>query len=127
MIRHVRPHAIPRSEAPFSQVVLDDDFAYLSGLVAADFPEGRAELGDVAKETLAVLSVIDKILEEVGLDMGRIVRVDVHLLSLDDFDAMDAVYRGFFEDGKYPARTTTESSGLFGGSRVEITCMARRL
>ena len=126
MIRHVRPHAIPRSEAPFSQVVLDDDFAYLSGLVAADFPEGRAELADVAKETLAVLSAIDKILEEVGLDMGRIVRVDVHLLSLDDFDAMDAVYRGFFEDGSYPARTPTESSRLFGGSRVEITCMARR-
>ena len=126
MIRHIQPNAVPKSEAPFSQVVLDDDFAYLSGLVAADFPDGQAELGDVGKETRAVLSAIDKILEEVGLNMGRIVRVDVHLVSLDDFDAMDAVYRGFFEDGSYPARTTTESSRLFGGSRVEITCMARR-
>ena len=126
MIRHIQPHATPKSEAPFSPVVLDDDFAYLSGLVAADFPDGQAELGDVGKETRAVLSAIDKILEEVGLNMGRIVRVDVHLVSLDDFDAMDAVYRGFFEEGSYPARTTTESSRLFGGSRVEITCMARR-
>ncbi len=126
MIRHIQPHAIPKSEAPFSQVVLDDNFAYLSGLVAADFPEGQAELGDVGKETRAVLSAIDRILGEIGLDMGRIVRVDVHLASLDDFDAMDAVYRGFFEIDIYPARTTTESTRLFGGSRVEITCMARR-
>ena len=126
MIRHIQPHAIPKSDAPFSQVVLDDDLAYLSGLVAADFPEGQAELGDVGRETRAVLSAIDKILEEIGLDVGRIVRVDVHLANLDDFDAMDAAYLEFFENDNYPARTTTESSRLFGGSRVEITCMARR-
>ena len=126
MISHIQPHAVPKSEAPFSQVVLDDNFAYLSGLVAADFPEGQAELGEIGRETRAVLSVINRILEEIGLDMGRIVRVDVHLANLDEFDAMDAAYRGFFQNNNYPARTTTESSRLFGGSRVEITCMARR-
>ena len=126
MIHHIQPHAIPKSEAPFSQVVLDDNYAYLSGLVAADFPEGQAELGDIGKETRTVLSAIDRILEEIGLDVGRIVRVDVHLSNLDDFDAMDAVYREFFQKDKCPARTTTESSRLVGGSRVEITCMARR-
>ncbi len=125
MIRHFQPQAIPESKAPFSQVVLDDTFAYLSGLVAADFPEGEAELGDVARETRAVLNATRTTLEEIGLDMGQIVRTDVHLANLDDFDAMDGAYREFFEDGKYPARTTTESSRLFGGSLVEITCMAR--
>ena len=72
------------------------------------------------------MGIIDRILKEVDLDMGQIVRVQVHLTSLDDFDAMDSVYREFFEEGKYPARTTTESPRLFGGSLVEITCMARR-
>ena len=50
MITHIQPNATPKSDAPFSPVVLDDNFAYLSGLVAADFPEGQAELGDVGKE-----------------------------------------------------------------------------
>ena len=126
MIRHIQPHAIPKSDAPFSPVVLDDDFAYLSGLVAADFPEGEAELGDVGRETRAVLGIIDGVLKEIGLDMDRIVRVEVHLTSLDDFDAMDSAYREFFAEGEYPARTTTESPRLFGGSLVEITCVARR-
>ena len=45
---------------------------------------------------------------------------------LRDFDAMDAAYREFFPDGAYPARTTTESPHLFGGSKVEITCQVLR-
>lgn len=125
MIRRMQPQSIPKPEAPYSQIVIDDTYAHISGVVAADFPEGQAVLGDVGKETRAVLNAIDRALKEIGLDMSRIVRADVHLASLDDFDAMDTVYREFFEDGLYPARTTTESGRLFGGSRVEITCMAR--
>ena len=125
MIRRTQPQAIPKSEAPYSQIVLDDIYAHLSGVVAADFPEGQAVLGDAGLETSAVLNAIESSLKEVDLDMRRVVRADVHLASLDDFDAMDAAYREFFEDGLYPARTTTESRRLYGGSRVEITCMAR--
>lgn len=125
MLRRFQPKAVPESKAPFSQVVMDDHYAFLSGLVAADFPEGLAVLGDVGAETRAVLSAIRDILAEIELGMDRIVRVEVHLADLDDFDAMDTAYREFFEAGSYPARTTTESRKLFGDSRVEITCQAR--
>jgi 2-iminobutanoate/2-iminopropanoate deaminase len=125
MIRHLQPKAIPHSSAPFSQVVIDDTYAHFAGVVAADFPEGEAVLGDVAAETRAVLGAIRSMLEEIGLDLSRVVRSDVHLATLDDFDAMDAAYREFFDEGHYPARTTTESPSMFGGSKVEITCMAR--
>ena len=125
MIKRLQPRAVPESKAPFSQVVMDEHYAFLSGLVAADFPAGLEVLGDVAAETRAVLGAIRDMLAELGLDMERIVRVDVHLADLDDFDAMDAAYREFFAPGTHPARTTTESRRLFGGSRVEITCQAR--
>lgn len=105
---------------------MDDHYAYLSGLVAADFPAGFAVLGDVAAETRAVLDAIGLMLAELDLERERIVRVDVHLADLDDFEAMDAAYREFFPAGRYPARTTTQSPRLFGGSRVEITCQVRR-
>ena len=125
MIRHIQPNCVPESEAPFSQIVVDDNYAFLAGLVAADYPEGISVLGDVGEETHSVLTTMRSMLQEIGLDMDRIVRTDVHLVDLDDFDAMDHAYQSFFEKGKYPARTTTESTRLFGGSRVEITCMAR--
>jgi len=105
---------------------MDEHYAFLAGLVAADFPAGVAVLGDVAAETRAVLAVIGEILDELKLERENMVRVDVHLADLGDFDAMDAAYREFFPAGALPARTTTESPRLFGGSKVEITCQVRR-
>ena len=126
MIDRIQPASIPKSTASFSQVVLDDLYVYLSGLVAADFPEGREVLGDVAAETTAVLNVIATVLEELGLEMCDIVKAEVHLADLTDFDAMDEAYRQCFPTNMTPARTTTESKHLFGDSRVEVTGQARR-
>ena len=125
MIRRIQPNAIPESDAPFSQIVLDDCYAYFAGLVAAAFPEGVAVLGDVAAETRVVMAAISEMLKEVGLSFEDVVKADVHLADLSDFDAMDAAYREYFPPRVYPARTTTESPRLFGGSKVEMTVQAR--
>ena len=125
MIRRIQPNAIPESDAPFSQIVLDDCYAYFAGLVAADFPDGVAVLGDVGAETRVVMAAISEMLKEVGLSFEDVVKADVHLADLSDFDAMDAAYREYFPPRAYPARTTTESPRLFGGSKVEMTVQAR--
>ena len=125
MIRRIQPNAVPESDAPFSQMVLDDCYAYLAGLVAADFPHGVEVLGEVGAETRAVMGVISDMLSEVGLSLDDVVKAEVHLADLNDFDAMDTAYREFFSPKAYPARTTTESPKLFGGSKVEVTVQAR--
>ncbi len=126
MTEHKSFPADIKIDAPFSNLVLDRDYAFLSGLVAADVEQGLAVLGDVRAETEVVMKTIKFLLGEVGLDMSDIVRCDVHLADLSEMDAMNEAYGGFFEAGRYPARTTTQSGALFGGSRVEVTCMARR-
>ena len=125
MIKRVQPNSIPESDAPFSQIVLDDRYAFFAGLVAADFPHGLAVLGDVSAETRVVMGAISDMLKEVGLNFEDVVKTEVHLADLSDFDAMDAAYREYFPPKVYPARTTTESPKLFGGSKVEVTVQAR--
>ena len=125
MIKRVQPNSIPESDAPFSQIVLDDRYAFFAGLVAADFPHGLAVLGDVSAETSVVMGAISDMLKEVGLNVEDVVKAEVHLADLSDFDAMDAAYREYFPPKVYPARTTTESPKLFGGSKVEVTVQAR--
>ena len=125
MIRYFQPNCIPRADAPFSQIVIDDHYAHLAGLVAADFPAGLAVLGDVAKETDAILHVIKLSLAELDLSMDQIVRVEVHMANFDEFNTMDAVYRTHFNEGQYPARTSIQSAQLYGGSKVEITCQVQ--
>ena len=125
MPQHLNFSHIIDSDAPFCSVVLDDRYAFLAGVVAADFSDGLTVLGDVRAETQAVMVVMGKLLAEIGLGFADVVRSDVHLKNLSDMDAMNEVYRGFFEDGNYPARTCVQSEALFGGSLVEITFVAR--
>ena len=125
MIKRIQSKEVPESDAPFSQIVLDDRYAYFAGLVAADFPRGLAVLGDVGAETRVVMGVISDMLNELGLNLEDVVKAEVHLTDLNDFDVMDAAYRKFFPPKVYPARTTTESPKLFGGSKVEVTVQAR--
>ena len=110
--------------APFTPIVTDGHYAFVAGVVAADISGGEAVLGDVAAETGLVMSAIRDMLAEIGLGLDRVVKVEAHLADLEEFPNFNESYRRFFEEGRYPARTTTESRRLYGGSRVEITCMA---
>ncbi len=125
MVQHLNFPDIIDSDAPFTSVVLDDRYAFIAGVVAADTVKGQTLLGDVAAETREVMETIDKLMGKIGLTMNDIVRVDVHLSDINQMDAMNRVYRTFFENGAYPARTCVQSEGLYGGSLVEITCVAR--
>jgi 2-iminobutanoate/2-iminopropanoate deaminase len=110
---------------PFSHVVMDDTYAFLSGIVASDLPGGAGTHGDIARETELVMAAIRDALAGIGLGMERIVRVDVHLSEIGRMPEFDRVYRRFFPSGAFPARTCTQSGGLAGGSNLEITVMAR--
>lgn len=111
--------------SPYSQVVSDDHYVFLSGVVAADIPGGDVLRGDICAETRLILSTIRDLLHQHGTALHRVLRVDVYLADLAEIGAMDAVYQEFFA-GHLPARTCTGATELCGGCRVEITVMAQR-
>jgi len=125
MQRYIAPH-LPQPAQPFPHAVADDRYLFLSGLVAADLPDGAALAGDTAAEARAVMAAIRDILADDGLTTAALVRVDVYLTDLDAMPAFDAVYAEFFPAGATPARTCVEIARLFGGCTVEVTATARR-
>ena len=126
MQRHLdSPRLKPRT-SPYSHVVISGADCFVAGIVAADIPQGEAVIGDVERETDLVMRTIEGILADHGFGTGDLVRVDIHLRDLDEIHVMDRAYGRFLDRDAMPARTTTQSERLYGGSRVEITCMARR-
>jgi len=125
MPEHIQDAAMLTRTAPYSDIVRDRDDVFLSGIVATDVEGGAEVVGDIAGETRIVMETVQRLLATVNLAMADIVRVDIHLTDLDDMEAMNAVYRTFFPEAGLPARTTTQSARLAGGSNIEITCMAR--
>ena len=124
-IRRVAVPGLATEGMPFSHLVIDGSYAFLSGIVASDLPGEAAAHGDIARETEIVMAAIREALAQIGLGMERIVRVDAHLTEIRRMPEFDRVYRRFFPNGAFPARTCTQSGGLAGGSSLEITVMAR--
>jgi 2-iminobutanoate/2-iminopropanoate deaminase len=112
--------------SPYSHVVESDGLVCLAGQVAADSPKGRRALGCVARETEVVMEQIGVTLRAHGLSFADVLRVDIHLVDLADMGTVDPIYARYFAAGRLPARTCVEVRRLYGGSRIEVTVLARR-
>ena len=118
--------ALEPPSSPYAHVVEGGGLVCLSGQVAADSAAGRAALGDIAGEAHAAMRQVAAALAARGLDFTDVLRVDIHLVDLDDMRVVDPIYAGYFTGRNYPARTCVEVRRLWGGSRIEVTVMARR-
>ena len=110
---------------PFSPAVRVGNMLYLAGQLgtSADAKGGLAP-GGIQAETRAAMMNIKDVLEKSGSDMEHVVKCSVFMADLKEWPAMNEVYRTFFKDGKYPARSAFGASGLVRDARVEIECIA---
>ena len=110
---------------PFSPVVRVGNMLYLAGQMgtSADTKGGLVP-GGIQAETRAAMMNIKDVLEKSGSDMNHVVKCSVFLADLTEWPAMNEVYRTFFKDGKYPARSAFGAAGLVRNGRVEIECIA---
>ena len=85
---------------------------------------GYHKEGDIKVHTKAVLDSIKAQLESAGSSMNKVLKCNVYLNDLKDYDAMNSVYDGVFGD-EPPARTTIAAAGgIPGNSLVEIDVIA---
>lgn len=119
-ITYIQPDGPPAN--PFSPAVRVGNLVFVSGTLGTR-PDGTLVPGGIEAETRQVLENIKSVLASDGLGMDRIVRCTAYLADLAEWPAMNAVYRSYFADGKYPARAAVQATLLFG-ARVELECVA---
>jgi 2-iminobutanoate/2-iminopropanoate deaminase len=112
-------------QAPGAKPPLFSSWVAYGGLV---FIAGKGEHGpgDITAHTTSVLNQLEAELKKAGSSMDKVLKVNVYLHDLRDFDAMNEVFRGRFGPNP-PVRTTIASyGGVPGNSLVEIDCIAAR-
>jgi 2-iminobutanoate/2-iminopropanoate deaminase len=118
----------PDPVAPFSHAVEVDSWVFVTGQLpfpggssTAPYPEG------IETQTRLVMENLKRVLVGCGLGLEHVVSARVFLTHFEqDYERMNAVYAGYFPEGKRPARTCVGVTALARGARVEIDFVARR-
>lgn len=115
----------PKPVGPYSQAIVEGDFIFVSGQGPINPATNQLELGDARAETKRVFENIKAILTAAGSSLDQVMKCNVYLRDINDFAAMNEVYKTYFA-APFPARTTIQAGALPGGIAVEIECVARK-
>jgi len=122
-IQHLHTDKVRKSRVPLSNAVKVGNLIFVSGTTPFAKDETIAK-GDFGVQMRQVMENIKTILEDAGSSLDKIAKVNVILVRISDFAAMNEIYRGYFQENKYPARTTIEAKLANKDFLLEIECVA---
>jgi enamine deaminase RidA (YjgF/YER057c/UK114 family) len=102
----------------YSPEVTFGNLVFVSGKGA-----GVNAAGDVTAQTKNVLDQIEESLKIAGSSMDKVLKVNVYLTDMKNFEGMNAAYLDRFGP-EPPVRTTVSIVAVPDGSLVEIDCIA---
>ncbi len=121
--QRLNPSTMPTPVGPYCQVVRKGSLVTTAGAVALS-PSGElVGEGDAGAQTRQTLENIKNALEAVGASLSDVVKTTVFITRVEDFQAMNAVYKEYF--GDHPAaRSTIRADLMLPPLLVEIEAIA---
>ena len=117
-----------RPVAPYSHAVEAEGWVFLTGQIANDPADDAAPMPPgIEDQTWRVMENLKIVLAGLKLGLEHVVAARVFLTDFKvHYQAMNAVYRGYFAAGRLPARTCIGVTALARDALVEIDFIARR-
>lgn len=118
---------VPAGDWPFSAAVVAGDLCFISGQPALDPETGAYRPGTIEEEFGQAFANVRNIARAAGFGLDELVSVHVALADIDDYGAVNRVYReAFAEIANLPARLTYQAGALPLGCKIEIQAIAAR-
>lgn len=86
----------PQAIGPYSQAVACGNFLFTSGQLGLDPKTGNFVEGGVTEQTEQVIRNLKAVLEKAGFSLENVVKTTCFLADMNDFAAMNEVYRKHF-------------------------------
>jgi len=115
----------PAAIGPYSQAIRVDNRLYLSGQIGTDPATGQMAGGGIEGQTHQALKNLGAVLESAGFSFDDVVQAQVFLADLNDYAAMNAVYKTYFDES-FPARAALQVARIPRDALVEIMMVAER-
>lgn len=114
---------VAKPKVPLSSAVKVGSLIFVSGTTPYD-KKYQVAKGDFRAQMIQTMENIKAILEAAGSSLDKVVKVNVILTRISDFEAMNEIYKTYFKEGNYPARTTIEAKLAGKDFLIEIECVA---
>ena len=114
----------PKAIGPYSQAISAGDFLFVSGQIPIEPTQGVIIDTTIEGQTTQVLKNIQAILDKASLSLIHVVKTEVYLKDLKDFQAMNTIYADFFSHPIKPARQAMQIGKLPLDALIEISCIA---
>ena len=125
MAKHESIYAGVKPVAPYSPAIKNGNMLFLSGQIGLE--NGALVEGGVAAQAAVALNNLLALVSKAGLAAGDLVKVTVLLTSMEDYGAVNGVYKESLEAAGvslFPAREAFAVVGLPLGALVEISAIA---
>lgn len=123
MKKIISTDAAPKAIGPYSQAVVMNGFAFLSGQIPIDPATNQLIEGDIVAQTTRVMENLKALLAACESSLEQVVKTTVFIKDMGEFAKMNEVYAKYFATNA-PARATVEAARLPRDVRVEIECIA---
>ena len=113
----------PRPTYPYSPGTRGGNIVFTAGQVAWDKTGNLIGINDVRAQTVQTLANVKAVLKEGGAELSDVVKCNVYLKDMKDFQIMNEEFAKLFPDNP-PARTTVQTPMAEPEMLVEIEAIA---
>merc|ERR1712154_279818 len=113
------------AKSPYlSQAIQVDNLLILSGCLGFDVARGQMVTGGAEAEAHMTLQNMSRVLEAANSSLKNVVKVNVYLRDMEDYEAVNKVYMEYFSHEPRPGRTCVQVVSLPKGAAVEMEATA---
>jgi len=123
MKKVIQTSGAPAAIGPYSQAIVHNGVAYLSGQIPLDPATGQLVEGGMEEQTVRVLENLGAVLAACGSSYAQVLKTTIFVKDLGDFAKVNEIYARYFPVDP-PARATVEAARLPRDVRVEIEAIA---
>ena len=119
----IHAEGAPIALGPYCSAIRTGNLLFCSGQTGINPATNKVDESTVEGQTRQVMENLKAVLSSQGLTVQNVVKCNVYLSDMANFQAMNKVY-GELLEGHTPARTTVAVAGLPLNALVEIECIA---
>ncbi|OGS37113.1 MAG: hypothetical protein A2293_12965 [Elusimicrobia bacterium RIFOXYB2_FULL_49_7] len=112
-----------KSGRPYSPAVAANGFLFISGQIPLN-SEGKLVAGDIRLETRQCFENLSSVVQEAGVTLDNLVKVNIFVKDLANYDAVNSIYAEYVAGEVLPARSFVQVADLPLGATIEIEAVA---